>query len=56
MGIYHIYGGELKDVLCRLCLSASVYNIWNERNIIRHGNEVQTEEKNIWSLGDFSCL
>jgi hypothetical protein len=49
-------GRELKDVLCRLCLSDLVYNIWKERNIIRQGNQVQTEEKNIWSLGGLSCL
>jgi hypothetical protein len=32
-------------VLCKLFLSASVYNLWKERNSIRYGNQLQTEEQ-----------
>ena len=33
-------------VLFILSLSASIYNLWRERNNIRHGNHLQAEEKN----------
>ncbi len=31
-------GRGLKAVLFRLCFSATVYDLWQERNNIRHGN------------------
>jgi CHASE3 domain sensor protein len=40
----------LKAVLIKLCLSASVYSLWRERNNIRHGNQIQTEEKLIQKI------
>lgn len=40
----------MKDALFRLCLSASVYNFWKERNNIRHVNHLQTEEKLIQKI------
>jgi hypothetical protein len=36
----------LKAVLFRLCLSATVYNLWQERNSIRHGSHLQTQRRN----------
>lgn len=44
-GVKDWSGKGLRAVLCRLCLSASVYNLWKERNSIRHGNHLQTEEQ-----------
>jgi hypothetical protein len=44
-GIKDWKGGGLKAVLCKLVLSASVYNNWRERNNIKHGNQLLTEEK-----------
>lgn len=41
---------DLEAVLFRLCLSATVYNLWQERNHIRHGNHLQTEEKLIQKI------
>jgi hypothetical protein len=37
-GVKEWSGNGLKAVLIRLCLRASVYAIWKERNNIRHGN------------------
>lgn len=45
---------SLKAVLCKLVLSAIVYNIWRERNNVKHGNQLLTEErimmKIIWEV------
>jgi len=36
-GVKNWKGKDLKAVMARLCLSASVYAIWKEMNNIRHG-------------------
>lgn len=38
-------GKGLKAVLCRLVLSATVYNLWRERNNIKHGHQLMAESK-----------
>lgn len=40
----------MRAVLFRPCLSASAHNLWRERNNIRHGNHLQTEEKIIQKI------
>ncbi len=45
-GVKRMEREGLKDVLCRLCFSASLYNILKERGTISDmENQVQTEEK-----------
>jgi hypothetical protein len=44
-GVKNWNGRGLKVVSFRLVLSASVCNLWRERNNIRHGNQLQTKEK-----------
>jgi hypothetical protein len=38
-------GRGLNATLCRVCLSTAVYNIWKQRNGIKHANQLKTEEK-----------
>jgi hypothetical protein len=40
----------MKGVLCRLVLSATVYEIWKARNVIRHGGQIKTEEQILKSI------
>lgn len=58
-GVKEWKGIGLKADLIKLVLSASVYNLWRERNNIRHGNPLQTEEKIIqrisWEVEVESC-
>lgn len=35
----------LKATLFRLGWNATIYNVWKQRNNIRHGNQIITEEK-----------
>jgi hypothetical protein len=44
-GVHDWKGKSLKSDLARLCLSSSVYAIWRERNSIRHGVNLLSEEK-----------
>ena len=43
--VQHWKGKGLKAVLCTLVLSATVYNLWGERNNIKHGHQLMTEER-----------
>jgi len=36
---------SLKANICRLVLSATVYNIWRNRNELKYGNHPKTEEQ-----------
>jgi len=40
----------MRGVLCRLVLSATVYEIWKARNAIRHGEQIKTEEQILKSI------
>jgi hypothetical protein len=40
----------MRGVLCRLVLSATVYEIWKARNAIRHGGQIKTEEQILKSI------
>ena len=44
-GVQNWKGKSLKSILVRLCLSSTVYAIWRERNSIRHGVHLLSEEK-----------
>lgn len=44
-GVKNWKGKDLKIVMARLCLSASVYAIWKETNNIRYGAHLLLEEK-----------
>jgi hypothetical protein len=45
IGVQDWKGKSLKSILARLCLSSTVYAIWRERNSIRHGAHLLSEEK-----------
>jgi len=38
-------GKSLWNTLCRLCLDASIYHIWRQRNDLLHGNVPRSEEQ-----------
>jgi hypothetical protein len=40
----------MRWVLCRLVLSATVYEIWKARNIVRHGGQIKSEEQILKSI------
>ncbi len=39
-----LQGKSLKASLGRLCLGATVYNLWNQRNDLLHNHTLRTEE------------
>jgi hypothetical protein len=40
----HLKGRSLFAIVCKLCLGASVYHLWRQRNALLHGNLLHTEE------------
>jgi hypothetical protein len=36
---------------CKLAWGAAVYNIWRQRNDVKHGNQIRTEEKVTQNIG-----
>lgn len=50
LGVRKWTGKDLKAVLCKLVPSATVYNIWRERNNIKHGTQLMTKEKIIMKI------
>jgi hypothetical protein len=40
----HLKGRSLFFIVCKLCLGASVYHLWKQRNALLHGNPLHTEE------------
>ena len=38
-------GKTMKTYLCRLVFASTIYNIWRNRNALRHNNNLYTKEK-----------
>jgi hypothetical protein len=46
-GLIALKGRNLKAALCRLSWSATVYNIWRQRNDIKHGNQLIDQKRKL---------
>lgn len=44
-GERELKGERLKATLCRLSSGAVVYNVWKQRNDVKHDNQIKSEEK-----------
>jgi hypothetical protein len=42
--IEKVRGKSLKTFLCKLCLGATIYHLWKQRNNLLHGNTPRSEE------------
>jgi hypothetical protein len=45
LGLKEWKGKTMKAYLCRLVFASIIYNIWRNRNALRHNNNPCTEEK-----------
>lgn len=50
-GIREQRNKSLKPLACKLAWGAAVYNIWRQRNDVKHGNQIRTEEKVTQNIG-----
>jgi hypothetical protein len=49
-GVEVLKSRKLKAALCKLSWSATVYNIWRQRNGLKHGNKLKSEEKVVQNI------
>jgi hypothetical protein len=49
-GLRKLKSRKMKATLCRLSWSAAVCNIWKQRNVIKHGNQIRSAERIVMQM------